>query len=215
MSQFAPGSRVHNPRTGRIIIVGKDTWSGLSAAERQSARPADEAALASSGPSRRSSGGFYSRGSSKGAKGPHVYRAASSAAHASTLPIAGAPVTSSQAEKGWRLAAPRTLGERVEVYNRCGASCFLAEPNPTAGGPASLGFPVCTRAGKCQRDARALHAAERRAKQYGHTAVANLAHSLLADANAKAHTTNTPTTKATTATPPRRSARLRESASAD
>lgn len=72
--------------------------------------------------------------------------------------------------RGWVLDFPTRGRERQEVVQACGQGCFLG-PN--------LSFPICKRCvnGRCscQIDPRGVQAAYQRARQYGHTRIAERA----------------------------------------
>ncbi len=61
----------------------------------------------------------------------------------------------------WSLRAPKTVAEREEVYDKCGAKCFLI--------PKERKFPVCERGTKtCKADCGGLISAKIRARQWGY-----------------------------------------------
>lgn len=63
--------------------------------------------------------------------------------------------------RDWSLKAPKTVEEREEVYDKCGAKCFLM--------PNERKFPVCARDTKdCKADCGGLLSAKIRARQWGY-----------------------------------------------
>jgi len=68
--------------------------------------------------------------------------------------------------RGWAAAAPQRGKERRELYEKCGAKCFL-EPNPED--PGKSGFPICAALREnqgCKVDCRGVTSAFVRARQY-------------------------------------------------
>jgi hypothetical protein len=61
----------------------------------------------------------------------------------------------------WSRRAPRTVGDREAVFNKCGRRCFL-DPSMT--------FPICARlgsgSGTCKIDRRGVQAAYSRAREW-------------------------------------------------
>ena len=84
--------------------------------------------------------------------------------------------------RGWFLDAPRGSSQRKELYDKCGQKCFLTKPQKGSRGGFQIGFPICRRcvSGKCNCaiDPRAVHAAYKRARQWGHENVAAKAKTL-------------------------------------
>ena len=90
--------------------------------------------------------------------------------------------------RGWAIDKPLPGAERRQLYDSCGQACFLAKPTTSTKKGAGaeilkIGFPICPRcspSGKCscEIDPRGVQSAYQRARQYGHTEVANKALSL-------------------------------------
>jgi hypothetical protein len=79
--------------------------------------------------------------------------------------------------RGWSVAAPRRGSERHELYDKCGATCFLR--------PEDEGFPICPaclpddpNCGGCTPDCRGVASAYVRARQYHYDDIAEQAQSL-------------------------------------
>ena len=77
--------------------------------------------------------------------------------------------------RGWRAAAPQRGKERRQLMEECGEACFLL---PDRENPGQSKFPVCPALREkqgCVFSCKGAEAAERRAAQYGHVEVKNLA----------------------------------------
>ncbi len=78
--------------------------------------------------------------------------------------------------RGWGAVFPRKGRERNELYDKCGAKCFLR--------PGDKGFPVCpslsASGGACVLSPQGVQAAKNRAAQYGYTDIEADADNLLA-----------------------------------
>lgn len=73
----------------------------------------------------------------------------------------------SRPTQGWRDMAPRTVGERQELMNKCGRDCFLD--------PDWLGYPICSRENDCKPQCSGILAAKIRANQWKYPDIAERA----------------------------------------
>lgn len=81
--------------------------------------------------------------------------------------------------RGWSAVKPRTPRERNELYDECGADCFLEPDSPNY--PYHK-YPICDRLGEgndCKIDRRGVQAAYIRSRQWKNQPVANEAKLIL------------------------------------
>uniref|UniRef100_A0A6C0K5P4 Uncharacterized protein n=1 Tax=viral metagenome TaxID=1070528 RepID=A0A6C0K5P4_9ZZZZ len=72
----------------------------------------------------------------------------------------------------WGQNKPDSVGQRRELFNQCGESCFLI-PDPN-----NLKFPICNKTMPCTYNCRGLRAAKSRAGEWKYKKVLQRAHQL-------------------------------------